>query len=422
MLWTIMQVNSILNILLPTAAAGSTPFSLLGEVGSLLSEGAEGFAGLLAEGGETVSDGVEDLLGLNNPNGGIVPLPQVSDTVPPSLAKQLYVSQRDGRVPPEVIKGMFGKQEVPQDTSLSGLNELAPSAGTSDVVNNADAIGEVALQESGKIDISQMVSKYAPKVDNTDLNKKREGGLSLSEILAQRRDGNNLLDSAAPTNKGEGDTLDLSTLDKMPEAASATSATMIQGLNDKVKTEFSKLQSDAIDVNELQGAPKFKEYASSKIEHEIAKIQHHAPNPAEQVKIKIMQGLNDGQDKIKIKLHPAELGMVKVEMDVAEDGKTHVRIVADKSETLDLLRRDSYDLQRALKDAGMDIEDNMLQFSLNSDSKGSGDGFDDMVNSSPSNQGEEVEEIKFDEYSKYGGMSVQELVLDIKSQGLNIVA
>jgi hypothetical protein len=88
------------------------------------------------------------------------------------------------------------------------------------------------------------------------------------------------------------------------------------------------------------------------------------PSPSEQVEIKIAQMIKDGVDMIRIKLHPADLGGVDIQMDVQDDGKTAIRIIADKTETLDMLRRDSHSLERALKDTGVKTDAGALQFSL----------------------------------------------------------
>ena len=46
------------------------------------------------------------------------------------------------------------------------------------------------------------------------------------------------------------------------------------------------------------------------------------------------------------------------------------RLIADRSDTLDLLRRDASGLERALQDAGLKTADNGLQFSLRDQTMG----------------------------------------------------
>lgn len=76
----------------------------------------------------------------------------------------------------------------------------------------------------------------------------------------------------------------------------------------------------------------------------------------------------DGGGQINIKLAPANLGQVEVSMRIQEDGRVSATIVADRPETLDLLRRDAWNLERALGEAGLKADSGSLQFSLRGES------------------------------------------------------
>ena len=71
-----------------------------------------------------------------------------------------------------------------------------------------------------------------------------------------------------------------------------------------------------------------------------------------------------GKNHFDIRLDPPELGRIEVRLDVDRDGNVTSRMIADRSDTLDLLRRDASGLDRALQDAGLKTADNSLQFSL----------------------------------------------------------
>jgi flagellar hook-length control protein FliK len=71
-----------------------------------------------------------------------------------------------------------------------------------------------------------------------------------------------------------------------------------------------------------------------------------------------------GKNRFDIRLDPPELGRIDVRLDVDQDGRVTSRLVVERSETLDLLRRDAPQLERALQDAGLKTADNSLQFSL----------------------------------------------------------
>jgi len=71
-----------------------------------------------------------------------------------------------------------------------------------------------------------------------------------------------------------------------------------------------------------------------------------------------------GAREFEIRLDPPELGRIEVRMHVDRDGNVTSRLIADRQDTLDLLKRDSSGLARALQDAGLKTSDNGLQFSL----------------------------------------------------------
>jgi flagellar hook-length control protein FliK len=71
-----------------------------------------------------------------------------------------------------------------------------------------------------------------------------------------------------------------------------------------------------------------------------------------------------GRNRFEIRLDPPELGRIDVRLDVDSSGNVTSRLVVERAETLDVLRRDAPELQRALQDAGLKTSDNGLQFTL----------------------------------------------------------
>src|SRR5262249_39075982 len=77
-----------------------------------------------------------------------------------------------------------------------------------------------------------------------------------------------------------------------------------------------------------------------------------------------------GKNRFEIRLDPPELGRIDVKLDVDRSGNVTSRLVVDKPETLNLLRTNAPQLERALQDAGLKTGDNGLQFSLRDQSSG----------------------------------------------------
>ena len=86
--------------------------------------------------------------------------------------------------------------------------------------------------------------------------------------------------------------------------------------------------------------------------------------PLSGLAVEIATRASEGKNHFDIRLDPPELGRIEVRMAVDKDGNVTSRLIADRSDTLDLLRRDHATLERALQDAGLKTADNSLQFQL----------------------------------------------------------
>jgi chemotaxis protein MotD len=85
--------------------------------------------------------------------------------------------------------------------------------------------------------------------------------------------------------------------------------------------------------------------------------------PVAGLAVEIVSRAQEGGKRFDIRLDPPELGRVDVRLDVDDAGKVTSHLVVERSETLDLLRRDQPQLERALQQAGLNT-DGGLQFSL----------------------------------------------------------
>ena len=71
-----------------------------------------------------------------------------------------------------------------------------------------------------------------------------------------------------------------------------------------------------------------------------------------------------GEKHFDIRLDPPELGRVEVKLSIDDAGKAQANLAVEKAHTLDLLQRDRSTLERALRDAGLDLTGGSLNFSL----------------------------------------------------------
>lgn len=87
------------------------------------------------------------------------------------------------------------------------------------------------------------------------------------------------------------------------------------------------------------------------------------PVPVAGLAVEIVSRAQDGARRFEIRLDPPELGRIDVRLDVDSGGNVTSRLTVERADTLDLLRRDAPQLERALQHAGLNTEGG-LQFSL----------------------------------------------------------
>lgn len=80
--------------------------------------------------------------------------------------------------------------------------------------------------------------------------------------------------------------------------------------------------------------------------------------------VEIAARSQSGARQFDIRLDPPELGRVEVRLSIDATGKAEAHMTADQPETLSLLQKDSSSLTQALRDAGLDVSQSGLNFSL----------------------------------------------------------
>jgi len=98
-----------------------------------------------------------------------------------------------------------------------------------------------------------------------------------------------------------------------------------------------------------------------------------APPDINALAINIAAKSQAGAKQFDISLEPTELGRVEVRLTVDSAGNAQAHLVAERPETLQMLQRDSGTLSHALKESGVQLGDNGLQFSLKGQER-QGDG------------------------------------------------
>lgn len=87
-------------------------------------------------------------------------------------------------------------------------------------------------------------------------------------------------------------------------------------------------------------------------------------SPTQSVAIQIAAKAQNGAQQFEIRLNPPELGRVDVRLEFTKEGQVTTHLIVERPETLDMLSKDARQLEKALSDAGVDIENDGLTFSL----------------------------------------------------------
>jgi chemotaxis protein MotD len=88
--------------------------------------------------------------------------------------------------------------------------------------------------------------------------------------------------------------------------------------------------------------------------------------------VEIATNAHAGKNRFEIRLDPPDLGRIDVRLDIDRHGNVTSRLLVERADTFDLLRRDFSGLERALNDAGLKTGDNSLQFAMRDQGFGSG--------------------------------------------------
>lgn len=100
--------------------------------------------------------------------------------------------------------------------------------------------------------------------------------------------------------------------------------------------------------------------------------------------IQIARQINAGENEFLLRLNPAEHGHIQIHMRFAEDGALRAVISADSATVLDMLRKDSGDLGRALGHAGVRTDAQSFSFG----SQGQPDGGQRQPRGTPQGSGQ----------------------------------
>ncbi|MCR4376895.1 MAG: flagellar hook-length control protein FliK [Rhodospirillales bacterium] len=346
----------------------------------------------------------------------------VVPTVTTQVGSETQVASNDGKkaqdadtlqqttAKPAAIGEQSGDPELAQDANTQKKADLNPQqqsqtqaqANTAQRQDNHAVNADPTLKQQQAADIASKLSADQ-KVDVTvTVNKQSEhlvsqptSNLAAQSAMADDADGAGeptttqntavkaaptTLQPAAPQNNGNptGQQSGNETQQQLQMAQAEVAKTAAAG---ETKTQAAQAAANnaattatTIKVGGMEGVSN----AQSATQPTVAQPQNQtaaAQKPAtphaqaraqvtDQVNVQISKAIADGMDKINIQLRPAHLGRVEVQLEMTTDGRVTAMVTADNKDTLDLLKQDSRELQRAMREAGLQMDSGDLSFNL----------------------------------------------------------
>ncbi len=161
-------------------------------------------------------------------------------------------------------------------------------------------------------------------------------------------------------------------------AAKAQTGTQAKGLAQTTQTANTSHQTGGSEGTAPAGAQNAQQTPQQAAANKAqAAKTFNLPQKAvvDQVTVQISKAVSAGMDKINIQLKPGGLGRVDVQLEMTQDGRVSALVTADNKDTLDLLKQDSRELEKALQDAGLSADEDSLEFNLREQSgEGQNDG------------------------------------------------
>jgi len=288
--------------------------------------------------------------------------------------------------------------------SANVLKSAGPNTGTSAAKAAADAVealAKIVAQSTGAAQPSKGQSAVNPAGTDTAATSSVHNKPSAQSLHAERLSPQKTADAAeksatAPTQAAQEDQPALGQNPASHAASSDPAPQRVEVPSRAAPVAAQSLHAAAAPANPAHGlvlagvqqtaaaapaanAPAATASVAPGSEQLAAQVQvgpphHDGVTTFDRIGLAIAAKSVDGVKHFDIRLDPPELGRVQVHLSVDDAGRAQANLVVDKPQTLELLQRDAPNLNRALSDAGLDLSNNGLNFTLREQYRQNDDG------------------------------------------------
>lgn len=223
-----------------------------------------------------------------------------------------------------------------------------------------------ALNELAKIGIGDKSLVQKDILAKTE-NKTVSVATRKTQSFEQKINSNETEESELPNELGQSQILDTTNLTN-PTGELSLKTNPIE----KDKSAKINLEKNADNIIEFDFNAKTEKLENNIIQSEGPKLNI---NNLDALAAMMVKKAANGEKTFFVRLDPAELGKVEVELKFGQDSKISAIIKADNPQALNELMRSAKDLVLSLNQAGLEMKEQDLSFSLNNN------GFDNSQNS-----------------------------------------
>lgn len=317
----------------------------------------------------------------------VAPTPTIALAIPPATLPEVAPSATGGATAGAAIAGV---------APVAGA-ATAPAAADAAVVGDALSAGAAGTTAAGQGPQPQNLNKLAAAGTAPNADAAAANPTNAQDTAAVDANGSTQspLTAAGPASGGDSDAATVNGASPHPVAhPGKDSAVGEKSLADRADA-LTNAQGDALaapasDVHAQQGSPA----APLANQAPIAVLQSAGPATADPtaaasasapqlqaaataaavplagVAVEIVARAQAASNRFEIRLDPPDLGRIDVRLNVDKQGNVTSHLVVERSATLDMLRRDAPQLERALQDAGLKTGGDGLQFSLSDQGAG----------------------------------------------------
>lgn len=252
-----------------------------------------------------------------------------------------------------------------KDAPLQKDNNVLTLVTKPEITNISSEDFVASKNEPTLLNISAAADDTKLKLENTTVTdlklndtKTFAGGIQVKNDGAANQDGQN------NSNAQQHFNLNQPAVKAVDKKAEKTEAVFMADSTDSEQPASAKtdstLTSTSLTTSDVRRTSETTHEFASRLHH-ISKYVHAS---IDEVGFKVIDGIKEGSSKILIQLEPADLGRLDIRVDMNSDGKINMTILADKSETLDLLQKDVRNLEKTLQDAGFKGDFSSMNFNL----------------------------------------------------------